>query len=191
MQYLGANALIAFDTSFAVDMVNGASMQEAWRGGILAAKRSVLTTLLDIAAINMRADTVADSQKDPMGRNSTKVSGGYRGDGFGTGGCRWPCTGSPFGGVQGENPGNLLGIEYSPGSVGDFIVEANGGPHDYLSKWQYDSLGNTKEFFRSGVGNALGWAGSFAVMPFSVPISLGSVVAPYSGILYSNRYLDY
>ena len=190
-EYVGVNALISFGTSYGAAIANGASSEEAFRGGILAAKRSVLFSLVDIAAINMRADTVTDTLRNPMGNNNGKVSAGYRGDGFGTGGCRWPCSWSPFGGVQGENPGNLMGIEYQPGGIGDFIIEANGGPHDFLSSWQYDALGNTREFFRSGFGSALGWAGSVAMLPLSIPVSALSVAAPYNSVLYSNRYLDY
>ena len=191
VQYIGANALISFDTSFAIAKINGASTHDAWRAGLESAKGSIPFTLLDMAAINMRADQVISSRRDPRGYNATKISGGYRGDRIGIAGCRYPCTASPLGGVQGQNPGNLLGVPYASDNLGNFIAEAGAGPHDFLSQWQYDALGNTKPFFQSGAGNVLGWAGSVALLPISVPISIGSVLAPYSGILYSDRYLYY
>lgn len=190
-QYLGANATIAFNTSFAVAKIHGASTHDAWQGAWRAAAYSVPFTLLDVAAVNMRADQIISSKSDPRGFNASKVSAGYRGDSFGLAGCRFPCENSLLGGVQGKNPGNLFGIEYPPGGIGDFIAEAGAGPHDFLSQWQYDALGNTKPFFQSGIGNALGWVGSAALLPVSVPISAGSVLSPYSGVLYSNRYIDY
>jgi RHS repeat-associated protein len=187
-QYVGANALIAFDATFAVAKVNGASTREAWHAGLAAAKVSIPFTLVDIAAINMRADQVEQSLRDS--KNRTKVSAGNRGDNFGLAGCRYPCKGSLAGGIQGQQ-GSLLGIPYDAGGIGDFIAEAGAGPHDYLSQWMYDSVGDLAPFYQSGIGSYLGDIASYALLVPSIPISTASVLAPYSGTLYSDRYMDY
>lgn len=123
-------------------------------------------------------------------KNASGVSAGYRGDNFKLGGSRWPIQDSPMGGAQG-GPGTLFGFSYESGGIADFIVEAGAGPHDYLSQWMYDGLGNTNEIFRSGVGSALSWSASFTLLVPSVPISVGSVLAPYSGVVYSERFISY
>ncbi|KPC52546.1 hypothetical protein [Amantichitinum ursilacus] len=53
-------------------------------------------------------------------------------------------VGGPTGGAQGL-PGTLFNYPYTPGSIGDVLVESFAGPHDFLgSLTAYDALGNLK-----------------------------------------------
>ena len=186
MEYLGANALIAFDTGFSLAKINGASTRNAWREGINSAKGSLPFTLLDIAAIDMRADTIRQSRLNPQ--NASGQSAGYRGDGFKAGGGRWveglPAEAqgiSPLGGRQGGQ-GSLFGFSYSPGSLADLVVEAFGGVHDPLNSWYwYNEMGNAIN--HQGAAMWFGEGLNAVNVLVAAPIVAGSVLAPYSSIL--------
>lgn len=130
------------------------------------------------AAREMRSAMIEQSRLNAQGRNSSGVSEGFRGDGFKLGGCRWPCKGSPLGGVQGGT-GSFFGVDYAPGSFIDQVVETYAGPHDFLnSPVFYDELGNA----------AGRWAGLDVINAANVvaatPFAVASVIPPYAyGVL--------
>lgn len=71
----------------------GALMGMATAGGIAA---------LGEAAMYMRRDMIEQSELNQTGANANGQSAGVHGDNFKLAGCRWPCSGSWLGGVQGE-----------------------------------------------------------------------------------------
>jgi hypothetical protein len=113
-------------------------------------------------ACQMRQYVVEDSLKNQYGLNASGDSDGWNGDGFKTGGARAAFGDTsieqvdvaPFGGAQGGH-GYLFGIAYSLGSWQDSLVEAFGGPHDWLSSIAYTDAGNIAEWARFGFGQMI------------------------------------
>ncbi|BEH09273.1 RHS repeat-associated core domain-containing protein [Geobacter sulfurreducens subsp. ethanolicus] len=126
-------------------------------------------------------------------RNASGKSYGLNGDGFKVGGGRWTEGVTPeeqsvsfLGGQQGGK-GSLFGIEYSPGSIGDFIVEVYAGPHDYLnSRYWYNNNGNAIN--HQGVARFFGEALNFANVFVATPFAAASVTPPY---VISPAIIDY
>ena len=136
--------------------------------------------ILGNAADNMRDAMVAQSRLDPLGRNESGVSVGFRGDGFKLGGGRFnaanPSFESPLGGIQGGQ-GEIFGIDYQPGSFADRLVESYAGPHDYLnSGFSYDQYGNIRS--KSFLGNIMSQAMNYANVAVATPIVAASVILP-------------
>lgn len=161
-------------------------------------KLSLATSLLEMAAINMRQKMVAQSKLDP--RNSGGRSVGFRGDGFKLGGGRFnpgaPANAvcSPLGCYQGGQgalgvPFTDVRINYAPGSWQDYLVEAYAGPHDYLnSGFWYDSAnGNIRQGI-STFGKYAGEALNAANVAFSTPFVAASVMPQY--VSSQMGYLD-
>jgi len=113
-------------------------------------------------AYQMRQYVVEDSQKNLYGLNESGDSDGWNGDGFKTGGARAAdadrfisdVTRAPFGGAQG-GPGYLFGTAYPAGSWEDSLVEAFGGPHDWLSSIGYNNAGNIAAWANAGFGQTI------------------------------------
>lgn len=149
-----------------------------WRGAAVSGAFSGLTS----AAIEMREAMVAQSRVDP--RNATGVSDGFRGDKFKLGGCRWPCEGSPLGGVQGGK-GNFLGHTYSSGEFLDHLVEAYAGPHDFLnSPIFYNATGNT---FHSPLMSTILSPVNMTNVVVASPFAIASITPGYAyGVLYDD-----
>ncbi|MBM4197504.1 MAG: hypothetical protein FJ197_10505 [Gammaproteobacteria bacterium] len=173
----------------------GRVVTEAWLGGGSAAAQggsfdsgaavSGGVSALTWASLSMRRAMIEQSRighhdaEDPLNKsdptaNSRGVSVGFLGDFFKLGGCRFPCKGSPLGGIQGGT-GNVFGLRYSAGSFFDRLVEAYSGPHDFLnSPLFYDAAGNNAPRpFGLEVVNA---ANVFVATPFV----LASVIPPYA-----------
>ncbi len=159
--------------------VGGASSRlqggDFWRGAGVSGTFSGLTA----AAIEMREAMVAQSRLDP--HNATGVSDGFRGDKFKLGGCRWPCEGSPLGGVQGGK-GNFLGHTYSSGQFLDHVIEAYAGPHDFLnSPIFYNATGNT---FQSRLMSTILSPVNAANVVVATPFVMASITPGYAyGVL--------
>jgi hypothetical protein len=137
----------------------------------------------------MRYRTITSSMRDP--RNAQGVSAGFYRDGFKAGGGRYnPALGvnqvpSPMGGIQ-SGAGQIFGFPYDPYSLPDYVVEAYGGPHDYLNApYWYDSLGNIKNIppgLPTYIGEAINYLNVLPATPFAV----GGVLQVYfPGIAYS------
>ena len=164
-------------------MSDPAVRQRIWEG-VRAVPRFISRAIgrvnvLGNAADNMRDLMVAQSRLDPLGRNESGVSVGFRGDGFKLGGGRFnPRSGtpSPLGGVQGGQ-GEVFGMRYQPGSFADHLIEAFAGPHDYLnSGYTYDQVGNIRP--KSFVGNVVGQVLNYGNVAVASPFVVGSVVLP-------------
>jgi len=149
-----------------------------WQGFGTSGSFSALTW----GALEMRDAMVAQSRlyTDPntgVQPNAAGISGGVGGDLFKLGGCRFPCTGSPFGGIQG-GPGKFLGIAYPPGGFLDQLVETFGGPHDFLNNPVfYDALGNQRW---GRLGNAILSPVNLGNIAVAAPFAGASVIPPYA-----------
>ncbi len=146
-------------------------------------KFSLSVSFLSYAAHTMRAKVIAQSKLTPE-ENATGVSVGVNGDGFKTGGCRFPCVKSLLGGRQGGQ-GYFLGRPYRSGSWQDRFVEAYGGPHDYLSSPLYDPVtGNLKDL--SALAKGAGYALSGVTLVVATPFVAASTVPQYMYLDYDN-----
>jgi RHS repeat-associated protein len=132
-------------------------------------------------AMYMRRDMIEQSELNQTGANANGQSAGVHGDNFKLAGCRWPCSGSWLGGVQGEQ-GYFFGIPYPSGGVVDHVLENFAGPHDFFNNpiW-YDKIGNLKELsgLLNGVGSVMNWVN----VPLAAPLALSSMAQPYTGAL--------
>ena len=84
---------------------------------------------------------------------------------------------SMAGGLQGA-PGTLFGIPYSPGSLGDLIVEAYAGTHDFISGQLvglYDDQGNAKRGMSSAEKTAHDVWSAVAIVP-AAPFAAATVL---------------
>ncbi len=72
---------------------------------------------------------VAGSHRNPMGKEQTDI----------------------FGSATGK--GTVLGIEYSKNGFINSVVEHFGGPHDFLSNWNYDSKKNNEGVIKTRLKN--------------------------------------
>lgn len=138
------------------------------------------------SALKMQQSMITQSKLDP--RNASKVSVGFNGSGFGLGGGRYDPDNpfgppSPLGGDQG-GPGSFFGSPYAPGSLRDYVVEAYGGPHDFLnSGYWYDDVGDIRRGmsnFSRGFGELLNYTNVVVATPFvaaSVGLIYGDPVA--------------
>ena len=137
-------------------------------------------------AYQMRQYVVKDSLKNQYGLNvnTSGDSDGWNGDGFKTGGARAAdadrfisdVTRAPFGGAQGGS-GYLFGIAYPAGSWEDSLVEAFGGPHDWLSSLGYNTAGNAAAWTQTGLGPTIFTAyGGIALFPAAAIV--GASTAP-------------
>jgi hypothetical protein len=119
---------------------------------------------------------IGQSRLDPLRRNDSGVSEGFRGDWFKLGGCRAPCSNSPLGGVQG-GPGRLFGMPYEPGSFVDHLIETYAGPHDFLnSPIFYDALGNSAN--RPAILGLVNGANVVIATPFAAASVVPAYVYP-------------
>jgi hypothetical protein len=140
----------------------------------------------------MRYRTIMSSMRNPY--NAQGLSAGYFDDGFKTGGGRYdPALGnnqvpSPLGGIQGR-AGQVFGMPYGPGSFADFVVEAYGGPHDFLnSPYWYDSLGNIKNI-PAGLPTYFGDAINYLNVPLATPFAVSGVLQVYLPSFSYNHYI--
>jgi len=110
---------------------------------------------------------------------STKLAGARRDQLDPTGALGIPCV-SAAGGCQGaynlaagDDAPNLVGINYSPRSIGDYVSESFSGPHDWLrnATGSYDALGNSvhlDSFLASAWDSTKNWGLVAVAAPFSV-----------------------
>jgi len=143
---------------------------------------------LNWAALGMRASMVSQSCQGGNNPNCSGQSAGFMGDGVKLGGARCieggGCPSNLLGGVQGGQ-GTFFGFEYQPGSFRDRLVEAFGGPHDFLNSFMYNPSGNLNPAYASGIGGAFGEAVSWLnVVPASV-FTAGSVAQPLLPYAYA------
>ena len=85
-----------------------------------------------------------------------------------------------LGGYQ-PGPGQIFGIEYSPGSFGDWLVEGFSGTHDQLNSYYYYAADGSNLL---GKGDALSWAN----VAVAAPIVLPALAQPYVNVMQSQRY---
>jgi hypothetical protein len=150
---------------FASSAVAGGLSSEISGGSFTrGAELGVALAAVQWGAYQMRQYVVQDSLKNQYGLNANTNgdSDGWNGDGFKTGGARAAFGDTsieqvdvaPFGGAQGGR-GYLFGFAYAPGSWQDSLVEAFGGPHDWLSSFAYTDAGNIAEWARFGFGGSI------------------------------------
>ena len=162
--------------------------EAAWQGAAIAGTLAIMSE----TASGMRKRMVQQSKLDPLGRNRSGKSGGFKGDKFKLGGNRYSpgADPSPLGGHQGGQ-GRIgfknFGFTYEPDSFWDRLVEAYAGPHDFLNSWAYDSAtGNirnlsTTEKIIGGFTNPLN---VIIATPIVVPSTVPAVMYPGPGIVY-------
>jgi hypothetical protein len=147
-----------------------------------AGTAAFITGFTDIA-LAMRREVIRQSSLDK--RNSSGISGGFLGDGKKTGGGRADDSGrscdSLLGGCQGGQ-GKLFGIEYDPGSTADRLVEAYGGPHDFLNSWYwYNAQGNIDvSVYSRPFGEAFGTLLNVSDVFIATPLAVSSMVPSYA-----------
>ena len=166
-------------------------VQSEMQGGNFADgfRKAAIINGLSESAHAMRRAVIADSQKNPL--NASGDSVGFRGDGFKAGGGRCleggDClTQSPslLGGVQGGQ-GYLLGTgTYNRGDIRDYVVEAFGGPHDYLnSGFWYNSNGDAYNYT---------WSNNFGHKLFGETLNIANVLAatPFVAASVAQPYMN-
>lgn len=194
--YIGGSVVQSYSTSYVMAIANGMSASDARSAAINSAKNSFVITSLEVSALMMRAEMVAQSKLD--GRNASGDSLGVRGDNFkGAGGrvlegCPTAACGSPslLGGHQGQQ-GMFLGMKYDSGSLIDWMLESYAGTHDFLNNpWWYNSLGQAKNLA------GLRYAFSEYVMNYTVnvalatPFAMATMVGPYTASVLTNDLLN-
>lgn len=149
----------------------------------------------------MRQAMIRQSSLNTDHSNIDGVSAGLHGDGIKLGGARriydrvrgylLPC-GSPLGGCQGaplagDQGPNIFGIPYSPGSIGDMMVESFAGPHDWLrsASGAYTALGNA--WHLSGFNWLLDQSMNAILLAPAAPFGVAGAVHPGSYWAFSNR----
>ena len=88
--------------------------------------------------------------------------------------------------VQRGNEEKVFGIDYSKGSLFDYVNESFAGPHDFFNHlYSYNGVGNNINYsvFANIFGEALSYTNVFVVSP----IVLSSVVQPYDYLISINR----
>ncbi|MDF1642708.1 MAG: SpvB/TcaC N-terminal domain-containing protein [Pseudomonadales bacterium] len=175
MWRVGANSLAGGVTS----KFNGGEFKEGFRF-------SLAVSVLTYSAITMREKALSWARNNPNFKDSAGSSNGFNGDGQRTGGV-FPKSAKGYTGSHGEtfNIGgrafsqerHIFGIPYPKGGTADYLVEAFGGPHDFLDGPLYDiPNGLVRDL---GIYEPLGFVYSGFTIPLAAPFAVASMVEPY------------